>query len=401
MKLTATAVDTSPDHAGWVRLIAEVEYKRASIKRERLWFAVPAELERDFSRTGNPWLACMAPIAAQLGEDVHIDLPVDAQLCRGVHQVFSIWKSWYPELTVPELHIGNLTGPTEISPNAGVACFFSGGVDSFFALLHHDSNLYDGESPVRDLLSVWGFDVPLKNVDAFQRMRRSLEGVARHFEKQLVPIATNLRVTEFARAHWGQLSHGAAMAAAALALEPRYSTVLIGSSFKAPWGSHFRTDPLFSTQQTKFIHYGSDFTRVQKTALVAQDPAAQTALRVCWRHGSDGNCAHCEKCYRTMVTLFLLGRLDAFTVFDTAGWDPTQIRNTYLGAYSSVQPFEEILALAESSGQAAIAECIQQALDRSRRIRFCRTLLNPLRRLPFVSGLARRIEWRLLRNLVT
>ena len=68
-----------------------------------------------------------------------------------------------------------------------------------------------------------------------------------------------------------------------------------------------------STESCRFIL--SDYAdRIEKTAAIADMDIAQKYLDVCFRFNS---CGHCSKCYRTLLTLDLLGKLDNFSkVFD-------------------------------------------------------------------------------------
>lgn len=70
---------------------------------------------------------------------------------------------------------------------------------------------------------------------------------------------------------------------------------------------------VFSTDRLQFILSDYD-TRLEKIIALADNPIAQKYLDVCFCFNSCGNCS---KCYRTMLTLDVLGKLDAFgNVFD-------------------------------------------------------------------------------------
>lgn len=69
----------------------------------------------------------------------------------------------------------------------------------------------------------------------------------------------------------------------------------------------------FSTESTQFIL--SDYaSRLEKTMTLADDKIAQSYLDVCFRFN---NCCECAKCYRTLLTLDAIGKVDKFSkVFD-------------------------------------------------------------------------------------
>ena len=299
MRVSNIEIEASPT-SGAIRLSACVRYDQG--EEEVYWYDVPEAYKAQVSTTGNPWLACLAPLSVTLGETLHIDAPVDAQLLENVHELALVWKSWYPALQ--PINVEAEVVQDEVIP-AGTcerrtAAFFSGGVDSFFTVLQHEEpgSRY-GRHHVQDLLCVWGFDVPLENVEAFARMRASLERAADLLGKPFIPVATNIRTTRWDRAKWGPLSHGCGLASVGLVLEARFATLLVGSTYGyadlQPWGSHPLTDPLLSTSSTRVVHDGAAYNRVQKTAFIACNDVVKHHLRVCWKQRSDGNCCSVQQ----------------------------------------------------------------------------------------------------------
>src|SRR5262249_61585754 len=102
-----------------------------------------------------------------------------------------------------------------------------------------------------------------------ERTWASRQLIAERIGKQKIRVWPNLRESEFRRLAWGQLSHGAALAAGGLMFERRYDSILIPSTHRAdhvvPWGSHPLTDRLFSTRDVRIVHDGSSYGRVEKT----------------------------------------------------------------------------------------------------------------------------------------
>ena len=76
--------------------------------------------------------------------------------------------------------------------------------------------------------------------------------------------------------------------------------------------------PWLSTESLDLVDDGNMLDRSQKTALVADYEPATRYLNVCYGHDTlDANCSVCGKCRRTLLTLEILGKLDAFgRVFD-------------------------------------------------------------------------------------
>jgi hypothetical protein len=404
MELTGIQTERSPLAPDRVRLIGRVAYDDRQARPEEYWFDVPEAYAGSLSGWGNPWLACLLPLAVTLGEPLRLCLPVDRALFVNVDELQQIWKCWYPRLSVVPVEAEAPEPETRERPDR-TAAFFSGGVDSFFTVLRHGQ---DTGSPSRvridELLCVWGFDVPLENADAFRRMRGWLGKTADDLGRPLVDVATNLRTTRWQEADWAHLSHGCALASVGLALERRYGQVLIASSddylHLHPWGSHALTDPLLSTSRTRIRHDGAGFSRLPKTELVARSDVALQTLRVCWKSRSDENCRVCEKCWRTMLSLELFGVLDRCPTFRGARMDPAVIPRIYIKP-EVVGEYRELQARALREGRKDIARAIERSFRRSARIARGLKVADYLRTKRFCWRGATRLERLLLARCLT
>ncbi|MBP3891530.1 MAG: hypothetical protein J6D29_05090 [Solobacterium sp.] len=73
--------------------------------------------------------------------------------------------------------------------------------------------------------------------------------------------------------------------------------------------------PWLSTEYVDLASYGGDKTRLQKLQDIVDYPLVQKHLNVCWRELK--NCGECPKCIRTLMELYLLGKVDKYgSVFD-------------------------------------------------------------------------------------
>ncbi len=366
MELRDVRVMSSPLGPKRVRLVGDLAYDDLPGQIEQLWFDVAEENAPFLSRTGNPWLACLAPLAAKLGQPVRISLPVDRLLLRNVHELMVIWQSWYPHLHRVEI----AADTTDDMPAAGgtrTAAFFSGGVDSFFTILRARE---PGAIAIDDLVSIGGFDIRLRNLPAFERMRSRQAAVAESLGCQFVDVITNLRDTRIEKAGWGDLLHGAALAGVGLALEGRYERLLIASTADYtrlfPNGSHPLTDPLLSTTGTQILHDGATHDRRGKIEFVSRSEIALRNLHVCFRVGSDYNCGACEKCLRTMAVLELLGCLEQAESFPIRRLDARSLARVYVGNPLAASYYDSIIAMAAERGRPEIARSAARALQRSR-----------------------------------
>lgn len=362
MRLVASNITLQA--GGRQRLTGVVEY--ADGAREEYWFELPQDYTP--SNSGNPWLAILLPLAATLGEELAIDLPVDPSLLLGADAVMRLWRKWYPKMHLVPLKTPHVA-PQPPAP-AQAASFFSAGVDSTFTVLRRpDAGTW---------ITVHGFDMPLANAAAFAEHERRLGRIAQDYGKRFVAVATNIRETRWRRAHWELVSHGPALAAVGLLFESHFSEILIPSSYDYdsldPWGSHPLLDAQYSTLRTKFVHDGVALTRTEKIGYLAGHERALRELHVCYR-GADSkgqdhqNCSRCEKCYRTMIALDLFGKLDEAPLFDRAKFDKRRIRKIYISHDLDDKFFISLRQTAAEFQRADLVDEIDRARRRSRRIK--------------------------------
>ncbi len=363
-------VAPSPLDGGRVRLTGSVSYDdRPGAEPEEYWFDVPAELAGALSQTGNPWLACLLPLAVTLGEPLRLCLPVDPLMTRNMKELMAVWTAWYPHLHRIEV-IAPRADDRPPARGSLTGSFFSTGVDSFFTILR---SMEPGEIPTDDLIAIWGFDVPLSDAASFALRKARMVAIAQRLGKTLVDVATNLRLTRLEKAGWGPLWHVCGLASVGLALEGRYRRLLIGSAFDyahvVPWGSHPLTDPLLSTSRTEVLHDGATHDRFEKLEYISRFEIALHNLHVCFRRRSDENCGACEKCLRTMATLGVLGRLGPETRFPGGRVDPARLARVYIASSNNEVFYRRIRVEALARGKKEIARATSRTLRRSRVIR--------------------------------
>ncbi len=196
----------------------------------------------------------------------------------------------------------------------GHGLFFTAGVDSFHALLR------SGER-VDTLVNVHGFDVAADDHARQRAVRETVDAVAEARGVRTLFLRTNLREHPlFAATPW-DAAHGGALAAAGHVLSGVLARVTIASSQARwtvyPWGSNWRTDPLWSSSTIEFVHADPDIDRLAKVQAIAADPLVRRHLRVCWlERGPRHNCSRCEKCMLTMLALETVGARLACETFE-------------------------------------------------------------------------------------
>jgi hypothetical protein len=171
------------------------------------------------------------------------------------------------------------------------------------------------------LVFVVGFDVPLGDVGRRQACLTSFDAVSRAVGATAVVVETNLREHPFFDSVNWERTHGGALAALGHLLSGRIGTLVVPATlnddFQPPWGSHPRTDPLWSSETLAIEQHGTTLWRHEKLWRIQDESLVQAHLRVCWENlAPTGNCSRCDKCLITMMALRATGRLDRFTVFD-------------------------------------------------------------------------------------
>lgn len=81
-----------------IKICGHVTYSDDPNNEEIYWYDVPAALKDSFSRSGNPWIVCLLPLAMTLGESLIIRYPVDSLLMENLKKLMVIWRNWYPHL---------------------------------------------------------------------------------------------------------------------------------------------------------------------------------------------------------------------------------------------------------------------------------------------------------------
>lgn len=362
MRVSAPERVTSPQGIGRVRLQAQIRYRSPLARSEQVWFEFDSTIADELSLSGNPWLVAMLPLALAHHEPLELEAPVDPLLLEHAQELQGLWTSWYPAFS--PIPIAAERGSAVEPFGNKTAAFFSGGVDSFYTVLHSQA---EDPGAIDELIFVRGADILLGNQTAFEKAIATVRDAAQELGLPLRLATTNLRSTRYRIVHWEKLGSGPLLGAIGLALECRYQRVLISSTWAGealhPLGSHPETDPLFSTLRTTFVHYGDWTNRIPKTEYISQHQVALNHLRVCWESPRGDNCGHCLKCLRTMIVLELIDKLRLCRTFLDKVLNLGLVRRQYLGR--EWRYFQHMIPYAHAHGRQDIVDGIQAAFDRT------------------------------------
>jgi len=267
------------------------------IGRKRLWVVSPdAELRPNSAAS----LCLLAPSSAFLGRPIHLrDALPDARFLQGLRQATEMLGGWLGHPAVRVRLPTNVAPPTtRARTGAGTGLFFSGGVDSFYALHRRDD--------VTHLAHIVGFDIPITRQDLWQARVTAFRELSRRVDRRAIVVFTNLRTLRRLRRPPWTFYHGAVLAGIGHLLGNEAQTWVMSATYQrsnlAPWGSHPDLDPLWSSQEVHFQHEGDDIWRADKLLAMRNRPEVHEFLQVCWKSpDSQGNCGRCEKCVRTRL----------------------------------------------------------------------------------------------------
>lgn len=316
-------------------LSARVEMDTKSIHFPRtMWYAVAGTDPHFVPGQSDAFVVSLVVAAMRLGEDIRVEGPVSSRLAHGISQYQRILNTWWPEsFRLVDIDYETLNERRDDTRPAGVACTFSGGLDSFHAV----SELLPAMMPIPDYrvthaLMINGFDqlTDLQHRGMSQQMYRIYRDVLAKWDVELLMMQTNQK--QFRGAAMPRVdtvrSYSSALAACAHSLGGVFGRFNIaghgGYAYfnLVPYGSNPVSDHHLSSDHLQVIYAGSSGSRSEKLESVADSPEVQQNLRVCLhppsfdrQTGGVTNCCECDKCVRTVVGLMIIGKLEKFSTF--------------------------------------------------------------------------------------
>jgi len=259
------------------------------------------------------WLTDSTLELAELDQDFYDSIP---EFKKGYIQMF-------PDVDF----LGRLSVNKVIDCNRselhGAVVFFSGGLDATTTLFRHMM-----EKP--DLLSIWGADIAFDNEKGWNVLKTALSEAAQFYKLKHIVVHSSFRCFDrednlgnaFSKylhdSWWHGVKHGIGLIghAAPYMWLTRKKTVYLASSFcpddgKIICASDPSIDNFVRFCGCNICHDGFELSRQAKTQLVVdyqkKHEISQIPLHVCWESNDGRNCCKCEKCFRTIVSIFLAG----------------------------------------------------------------------------------------------
>jgi hypothetical protein len=261
--------------------------------------------------------------AMRVGADLLPARPIGRDLSDNLARFMEIFEGWFEEYTKIDI-LGPRRDPAPPRTSGRVGVFFSGGVDSFYTLFRH-------QHEITDLINIHGFDITLDDHERRKAVSDMCRAVADRLGKGLVEVETNSKSMIIQYGEWGMHTFGATLACIGHSLSSEFRKIYIASSgvhqdALYPKGSHPDTDPLLGCRELMFIHDGSETDRPHKAEAICEHDIAMDHLRVCWESVEGTyNCGTCEKCLRTMIVFYAIGKLGRCRTFPE-GLDTAAVR---------------------------------------------------------------------------
>jgi hypothetical protein len=282
-----------------------------------IYFSVDGKQGDYIFEDASPFAAALLIPSMKLGQDLIIHGTISKKLHDGLQKVMDEVLTWNIGLKRIKVRADNMVADTHKPTRT--ASFFSGGVDSFYTFLKHQKD-EDKSRRVDSFFIFKGWDVDPRNEKLWQEAYGNVKEVADAEGIEVVVIRSNIHalLNPIIIEDW---THGGYLGAIALALRGAYGTAYVPSSFSmeemVPWGSHINVDPNFSTEKLRVEHDGVEATRLEKVLWeVAKSPLALAHLRVCYMNKKGVfNCGRCDKCLRTMTSLYIAGVLENASTF--------------------------------------------------------------------------------------
>ena len=315
--------------ANTVKLVADVH--SSYFGEQTIWAEVDTKYASALTTDNyNGFLVGLLYPAMYVGEDIHVKGAVSAKLLYNIqHYLMAFIQTYTPQCKLIQVTADKTTTNLP-GKEHHVGTGYSAGVDSFCTIYDHLEKETNPAYKLDTLLFLnTGSHGKFSKPTTESKFRARFEYLQKTAPLPFIALNTNIHQFHeiFPNSHQKTVTF--TNVAGILVLEKYFSKYYIASSMNyretVYFGIHrlnlsteaFDTIllPLLSTETLEFIADGQQYTRIQKTARIADYPLAQQTLNVCVRveETTAKNCSYCSKCLRTLMTLDSLDKLDNFS----------------------------------------------------------------------------------------
>lgn len=304
-----------------VRLCSDIEYNG---KSNHIWYETDRKWEKYLCyERADAFLVNILLFAMEHNADVHCDCDISERL------YYQLSEYLIPSIStnIEKYHsisiTGNLSAERFVSANA-CGTGVSGGVDSMYTIFRHiDRN--DQHNLTHLVFCNAGTNGDFGGEDARETYKERGAYLMQFAEKLHLPmISVDTNINEFLNQLQEQ-THTFRTLSTALVFQKLFSVYYYGSGYpfsefafsvKSPAHYDLFNMICIATENITFYSSGGETTRLGKLRLISNYDLPKEYLNVCITGGIP-NCCYCEKCRRTIMGLYALGRLDEYgAVFD-------------------------------------------------------------------------------------
>lgn len=269
-----------------------------------------------------PFVCNILPLIWLTDADLRLS-KLDKAFFYSIPHIKAGYSDMYPELHFKgNIEVEELCEWEQSSTNKN-ALLFSGGIDAWCSLLRHEEeNL--------DLITLHGsLDFPLGNNSSWNIQKSILQNGAEVMGKNLFIISTNFTeildlwgeaLTKLISVKrnltwWHDMQHGIGIIGhvAVLSALYNYNTVYIASTYHISQNNvTCASDPTIDNKvkflSSKVFHDGYELTRQEKTKYICDKiKDRKIEIHVCLIPNQKHNCCRCEKCLRTIFSIYAEG----------------------------------------------------------------------------------------------
>ncbi|WP_303317381.1 hypothetical protein Q4Q34_01110 [Flavivirga abyssicola] len=296
-------------------------------KKDILWYKIPLEY-KDYLVVENldAALIGLLILAMKKKENIYLKGKVSSKLYYGLsNYLIRAIDLAYPEYESIEIipdSLSEVVFNNENITSTGVSC----GIDSFATIAMHHG--LESSYAIKYLTyfnagshGVYGGEIA-NNI--YNKRLLKVKDYARKVNLPLVLIESN--IMEVIDVNFQSL-HTLIHLSCVLSIQKLIRTYYYASSFRFDYYNIYGINSswdililkLLETESTNFYSSASQYTRFERTKIVADYEPSYHFLDVCTdaQNSKKINCSKCEKCVRTQLTLELLGKLEAYdSVFE-------------------------------------------------------------------------------------
>lgn len=313
---------------------------------------------------------CLMPAMAGGGR-LAMSEPISPRVLRTQREFQAVQRAWslswpFGDPPLDEVEVIAPTRPAEVRQPVGrVAAFFSGGVDSFAAIVANPQ--------ITDLIFVRGVDIlpRLAHQDGLaDEVEARLREAAVELGKPLHTIETNVRDLSDPLIRWESF-FACPLVAIAHFFSSLFDRVLIAGDTDhetAPLiGTALQVDHLLGSEEVEIVDWGGRLSRDQRIRLIADHPVVRRTLRTCWEN-PDGayNCGRCRKCTMTMISLEAIGARQGVETFPPE-LDVNRLYELEINQEISLVLCEDLLDTVQDQGRTDMEPALEAFVEKGRR----------------------------------